>query len=271
VPADFAASRLSTHNSRSAQASGSKKAKIAPMIFTQYTGSEGPLRRRGSPRNPSARPVACRSPPRGAREIRLRWTEAEDFPADGHRSMTHRNGTKAPAAPWGWLALALVCSCTRPDPQLPRRPERPRTGPNPTDLRDRAEALFGPAPGRTAFDRFLRREGRLTRSQRVGLRVFIARCASCHLGPQLAGARATAGRLDGDGKPVQVPSLRDLSRTGPYLADASAETLEQVVRQTGEDHRESGTWDPKDVSAVVSFLKSLREKPSDSTDETPAR
>lgn len=185
--------------------------------------------------------------------------------------MTRRNGNAARAAPRGWLALALVCSCTRPDPQIPRRPEQPQTGPNPTDLRDRAEALFGPAPGRTAFDRFLRREGRLTRSQRLGLQVFIARCASCHLGPQLAGARATPGRLDGDGNPIRVPSLRNLSLTGPYLADASAETLEQVVRQTGKDHRAPGPWEPKDVSAVVSFLKSLRERPSESTDESPIR
>jgi cytochrome c peroxidase len=92
-----------------------------------------------------------------------------------------------------------------------------------------------------SFDRFMQGDdGALTLPQKRGLFLFIqAGCASCHSGPMFSDFRLHAlGVADlpsavhdpGDGhERFRTPSLRDVTRTAPYMHNGSLQTLEDVL------------------------------------------
>jgi len=132
-----------------------------------------------------------------------------------------------------------------------------------------------PAP--SAFDRFLLgdREA-LSDTARRGLRRFRNDCAFCHGGPGVGGEQLE--RLGDDipwprnrqqdrgveeltGDPADrmvfvVPSLRNVSRTGPWFHDGSVETLEEAVELMGR-HQLGQELDDARIAELVAFLESL--------------
>lgn len=140
--------------------------------------------------------------------------------------------------------------------------------------------------GNSRYDQYLQtsNEQLLTEKEKAGMLLFFgnhANCGSCHGGFLLTNQAflnnglylnyADVGRMritlnpEDEGKFV-VPSLRDVSRTAPYMHDGSLETLEDVLahyNQGGTGHpnqdervRPLGlTTDEK--SALVAFLKTL--------------
>jgi cytochrome c peroxidase len=105
--------------------------------------------------------------------------------------------------------------------------------------------------GNSPFDRyvFAGRHEALDARQKRGMQLFFgsAGCAHCHGGINFAGPwvdrehpRATAIFADtGTGKPVRVPTLRNLPASAPYMHDGRFATLEAVL-----DHYERLAVDP---------------------------
>jgi cytochrome c peroxidase len=115
--------------------------------------------------------------------------------------------------------------------------------------------LLGDAP----FDRFVNGDrSALSNEQQAGLQIFRGRgnCTACHVGPTFSDERthntgiAWAGRPGGaggaggefldegraaitgkpdDGGAFKTPTLREVTRTAPYMHDGSLPTLEAVV------------------------------------------
>lgn len=104
--------------------------------------------------------------------------------------------------------------------------------------------------GGSRFDRFVAGELDALDDEEVrGMELFQgrARCSRCHFGPLLsdesfhntgvawrAGTPADPGRAAVTGRPddagaFKTPTLRDVSRTSPYMHDGSIATLEEVV------------------------------------------
>ncbi len=151
--------------------------------------------------------------------------------------------------------------------------------PGPTvDQLTRAVAAYErmlPAP--SAFDRFLEGErDALSDEARRGLRRFRTSCAFCHGGPGLGGEQferlgderpwpadrqQDRGLEEITGDPSDrmvfvVPSLRNVSRTGPWFHDGSVETLEEAVVLMGR-HQLDQEFDDTEVAELVAFLESL--------------
>jgi cytochrome c peroxidase len=105
-----------------------------------------------------------------------------------------------------------------------------------------------------------------TDAQQRGAKVFgIAGCATCHSGQWLTNDTfADVGTLTSTdqgnvvSQGINVPSLRGLARTAPYLHDGSVATLEQRIRQNPNDkHGVTSNLSDGQVSDLVEFLKSL--------------
>lgn len=133
--------------------------------------------------------------------------------------------------------------------------------------------------GDSRFDRFIGGDRTaLTPQERQGLDLFRGRgnCTACHVGPTFSderlhntgvawreGALADAGAGRGDFK---TPTLREISRTAPYMHDGSLATLEQVVDFYSDGGRPNPFIDPEirplelttaEKAALVAFLRSL--------------
>jgi len=141
--------------------------------------------------------------------------------------------------------------------------------------------------GNSAWDRYTvgHDEHALSDSAKRGLKLFEgkAKCSQCHVGFNLSdgifhnigvGMKAKQpdlGRFVVSGQPVdkgafKTPTLRDISRTAPYMHDGSLATLKAVVEfyeRGGEPNR---NLDPKitrmklseqDENDLVAFLESL--------------
>ena len=118
---------------------------------------------------------------------------------------------------------------------------------------------FDPSPNRNA-------DGSLTAAAAAGRTVFTnANCASCHTGTAFtASADAAAMRNIGTLKPasgkrlngtlagIDVPTLRDVWHTGPYLHDGSAATLAAAV-QAHQGNTVAGT----DLTNLVAYLQQI--------------
>lgn len=133
--------------------------------------------------------------------------------------------------------------------------------------------LMTPGP----FDDFL--GGKLTaldEDQLRGLDLFIGSgCIQCHEGPALGGTafkklgavkpwegltdkgRATVTRSEDDAFVFKVPTLRNITQTGPYLHDGSIASLEQMVQKMAEHQVAKGEFASDELSAVLDFLGSL--------------
>jgi mono/diheme cytochrome c family protein len=89
-----------------------------------------------------------------------------------------------------------------------------------------------------------------------------ARCAGCHRGPAYSDATPhdVGTRADGDpGGRFDVPSLRGVSRTAPYLHDGRAATLEAVFTRHDPQHRHGHAHEltAAELADLVAFLRSL--------------
>lgn len=96
--------------------------------------------------------------------------------------------------------------------------------------------------GNSPFDRFVAGDRTaLTAEEQSGLELFRgkARCTTCHVGPTLSDDRVhntgiawRDGRIAdagaGDGK-LRTPTLREITRTAPYMHDGSIATLDAVI------------------------------------------
>ena len=92
-----------------------------------------------------------------------------------------------------------------------------------------------------------------------------AQCDSCHSGKWLTnnasvlvGTLATRDNGLVVTKGLNVPSLKGLARSGPYLHDGSVTTLsERILRNPGDKHGVSSTLSPGEVDDLVSYLRAL--------------
>lgn len=115
---------------------------------------------------------------------------------------------------------------------------------------------FAPSPLRQA-------DGQLTSQAVRGRSVFAAQCVSCHGGTDFAqnalvnvgtlksssGQRLGGGPLTG----VDVPTLRDVWATAPYLHDGSAATLEDAIRA----HTRLPALSAADLASVSAFVSQI--------------
>jgi cytochrome c peroxidase len=130
------------------------------------------------------------------------------------------------------------------------------------------------APAR--WDRFLQgEESALTIGQKIGFHLFVETgCSECHAGALVGGdsmrllgkARPWPNQSDkgkgqithaaSDDMMFRVPSLRNVSRTGPYFHDASAKTLGEAVRMMAA-HQLGKDLDDETVRSITGWLETL--------------
>lgn len=150
--------------------------------------------------------------------------------------------------------------------------------------------------GGSPIDRFQAGDvAALSDSQRIGLWLFESRgqCWRCHRGPNYTDekfhntgvaalqAEPDAGRHaathdEADRGRFKTPSLRDISRTAPYMHDGSVATLREVVESYNRGGGQVSGLDPaikplgltpEEVGHLVAFLQALdgADKPSGET------
>jgi len=141
--------------------------------------------------------------------------------------------------------------------------------------------------GDSAFDRYAAgKDNTLNALEKAGLALFRGKggCSSCHVGPNFTDERfhntgvawrdgrfADEGRFanshqERDRGSFKTPTLREISRTAPYMHDGSLATLEDVVefysgggRQNPNLDRElrSASLSSEEKRALLAFLRSL--------------
>jgi cytochrome c peroxidase len=169
-----------------------------------------------------------------------------------------------------------------------------RVGVAPQDL-SRALASFVRSllSGGAAYDRFVNGDRTaLSGEQQTGLQIFrgTGNCTACHVGPNFSDERThntgiawagEAGRAGGEyldegraaitGKPddrgaFKTPTLREVTRTAPYMHDGSLATLEDVIDYYDRGGNVNAFLDPEirplrlttgEKRALISFLASL--------------
>jgi YVTN family beta-propeller protein len=110
---------------------------------------------------------------------------------------------------------------------------------------------------------FCASDGSLTAAARRGERVFAEKaCATCHTGPDFAGAKVVTVGLEEDDdryKGFNPPPLRGLYDRAPYLHDGRADTLEEVLTRWHRPSQLTGKPDctEAELADLVAFLKSL--------------
>lgn len=132
--------------------------------------------------------------------------------------------------------------------------------------------LVTPAP----WDRYLKGDrSALTAAQVAGFNTFAeVGCVRCHTGTYVGGSmyqkiglarpwpdttdpgRYRVTRLEGDRMVFKVPTLRNVTRTWPYFADGSVETLPEAVRLMGRFQLDTELTDAQ-VASIVDFLGAL--------------
>ncbi len=132
--------------------------------------------------------------------------------------------------------------------------------------------LLTPAP----FDDFLKGdESALNAEEKHGLNLFVTTgCTVCHNGMGVGGhlyqklglvkewstqdlGRYEATKVETDKHFFKVPSLRNITETGPYLHDGSIESLDEIVAKMAE-YQLGRTLPEEEVKAIVAFLGSLK-------------
>jgi cytochrome c peroxidase len=165
---------------------------------------------------------------------------------------------------------------------------------------------FGKAVG--AFERKLLTPGKwdaflkgnkeaLSAEEKKGFATFAKTgCVTCHNGAGVGGhmfqklglvkewpglkdnGRSDVTKNEGEKHFFKVPSLRNITETGPYLHDGSVKSLEEMVKMMAEYQLAKQLTD-EEVSSIVTFLKALKGTPDaeyikapklpESTPETP--
>jgi cytochrome c peroxidase len=141
--------------------------------------------------------------------------------------------------------------------------------------------------GDSRFDRYAAgRVDSLNALEKSGLQLFRGKggCSACHIGPNFTdenfhntgvawrdGRFADEGRFTVSGKPhdhgaFKTPTLREVSRTAPYMHDGSLTTLEDVAEFYSEGGRPNPGLDSEirprhftaeEKRALIAFLKTL--------------
>lgn len=119
----------------------------------------------------------------------------------------------------------------------------------------------------------------LSDAEKKGLGTFLdVGCASCHMGPTLGGhtymklgvvkawetedvGRFTVTNVETDRFFFKVPSLRNITETGPYLHDGSVATLGEMIRKMGE-HQLGMALSEVQVKDIEAFLGALTGAPT---------
>lgn len=128
------------------------------------------------------------------------------------------------------------------------------------------------------FDDYLKGDGNaLNESEKRGLAKFIHMgCATCHNGVAVGGnaykklgmvepyntkdmGRFEITGLEIDKKVFKVPSLRNITKTGPYFHDGSVATLDEAIEEMAE-HQLGREVGPEFINDVKAFLGSLTSK-----------
>jgi cytochrome c peroxidase len=171
----------------------------------------------------------------------------------------------------------------RNEMDLPASEAALRVGLTTTEL-SRALATFVRSilSGNSPYDRFINGNGAaLTANQQAGLRVFRGKgnCTACHIGPNLSDERvhntgvawrdeALADSGAGNGA-FKTPTLREVSRTAPYMHDGSMASLPDVIEFYDGGGRSNPWLDPElrplrltelEKRQLVAFLQSLNGK-----------
>jgi len=133
--------------------------------------------------------------------------------------------------------------------------------------------LITPAP----LDRYLLGDvNAMTEQELRGAQTFITvGCVGCHNGMGLGGAmygklgqavpyplEDETGRFaitgeESDLNVFKVPSLRNITETGPYLHDGSIDTLEEMVAIMGK-YQLARDLTPEEISDIIAFLGALK-------------
>ncbi|HBV20182.1 MAG TPA: cytochrome-c peroxidase [Nitrosomonas sp.] len=128
------------------------------------------------------------------------------------------------------------------------------------------------------FDDYLKGdEDALNHEEKKGLNKFInAGCVTCHNGVVIGGnsyqkigvvepyetddlGRFEVTHIKSDKKKFKVPSLRNITKTGPYFHDGSVETLDEAIRLMAK-HQLGKKVDAAFIEDVKAFLGSLTAK-----------
>ena len=115
----------------------------------------------------------------------------------------------------------------------------------------------------------------LSAAEKAGLNAFVqAGCIACHTGPYLGGhmyqklglvkawpSQKDLGRFAETKKPAdkmmfKVPSLRNITKTGPYFHDGSVADLKKAIAMMAE-HQLGRTLTADQVDAIATFFGSL--------------
>lgn len=126
------------------------------------------------------------------------------------------------------------------------------------------------------FDDFLKGDDKaLADAEKHGLNLFVTTgCTVCHNGMGVGGhlyqklglvkewptkdlGRYEATKNEADKYFFKVPSLRNITETGPYLHDGSIASLEEIVSKMAE-YQLGRTISAEDTKAIVTFLSSLK-------------
>ena len=133
--------------------------------------------------------------------------------------------------------------------------------------------------GDSRFDRYTAGQpNAINALEKAGLAVFRGRgnCSACHPGPNFTDEQfhntgvawrdgALADRGAGQGR-FKTPTLREVSRTAPYMHDGSLTTLEDVIEFYSEGGRPNPNLDveirprnftPEEKRALLAFLQTL--------------
>src|SRR5688572_16596031 len=133
--------------------------------------------------------------------------------------------------------------------------------------------------GHSRFDRYTAGQpNAINALEKAGLAVFRGRgnCSACHPGPNFTDEQfhntgvawrdgALADRGAGQGR-FKTPTLREVSRTAPYMHDGSLTTLEDVIEFYSEGGRPNPNLDveirprnftPEEKRALLAFLQTL--------------
>lgn len=141
--------------------------------------------------------------------------------------------------------------------------------------------------GNSKFDNYLNKKAKLTTEEERGMVLFFSdslACASCHSGilftsQQFANnglyenykdnGKQRLSSLDSDNGVFKIPSLRNVSKTAPYMHDGSITTLDAVLEHYisgGNPHRNKNkllsgfALTSSDKKALISFLNTLTEE-----------
>ncbi len=133
------------------------------------------------------------------------------------------------------------------------------------------------------FDKFIHGDKTALNAEEIkGLQTFVTTgCIACHSGPYVGGkmfqkvglvkpwpgvkdlGRYEVSKGEGDRHVFKVPSLRNITKTAPYLHDGSVDKLEDQVRLMAR-HQLAKELGDDDVKSILAFLGALTgELPAD--------